>query len=112
MSALADELRVVVREVLREELPRLLTAHLQARAPAPRSDARLSVADAARVAHRHPDTIRRAIKTHALHATKPAGGREWIIDQAEIERWRNGPASTPLDMQAEVEKALARIRGT
>jgi excisionase family DNA binding protein len=118
MSALADEIKDAVREVLRQvlcevlrqELPRAL-AQLQPTRPAPQlCPARLSVAEAAARAHRHPDTLRRAIKAGTLRATRPAGGREWVVDSAELERWVSGPASAPLDMQAEVDKAVARVR--
>jgi excisionase family DNA binding protein len=112
VSALADEMKAALREVLREELPRALAALQGAATPAPPPRGRLSVAEAAALAHRHQDTIRRAIRAGALKAMKPAGGREWIIEAAEVERWtRSGTPASAVDIAAEVDKAVARARG-
>jgi excisionase family DNA binding protein len=117
MSALvvipADELRAMLREVLRDEL--------NARnADAPPTNGMshrtgpLSVSEAAQVAHRHQETIRRAIHDHTLRATKPEGGREWLIESNELQRWMRAqkPKRSPRasDMAGEVESAVARAR--
>jgi len=117
MSALvvipADELRAMLREVLREEF----NARHSDASPAngmSYSTGTLSVAEAARHAHRHPETLRRAIHDRTLQATKPEGGREWVIDTNELQRWMKAktPKRSPRasDMAGEVESAVARAR--
>ncbi len=115
MSALivipADELRAMLREVVREEL----SARTGDSAPTNgigRRSGTLSVAEAAQVAHRHPETIRRAIHDTILRATKPEGGREWLIESNELRRWMKaqGPkrSARALNMKSEVDSAVAR----
>jgi len=117
MSALivvpADELRAMLREVLRDELnsrnPDLPSADGMGN-----RTGQLSVAEAAQIAHRHPETIRRAIHDRTLQATKPEGGREWLIEPNELQRWMKAqrPKRPPRasDMAGEVESAVARAR--
>jgi len=108
VSALAEEIKSALREVLREELAGVL-ARVPSTAPQSLPRGRLSVPEAAELARRHPDTVRRAIKAGELHATKPVGAREWILDRAEVERWIRGSHSPdPTSMQADVERAVAR----
>ncbi len=117
MSALvvipADELRAMLRKVLREELnARATDVPLVNGMSHPTGP--LSVAEAAQIAHRHPETIRRAIHDRILQATKPEGGREWLIEQSELQRWMKAqkPKRPPRasDMASEVESAVARAR--
>jgi excisionase family DNA binding protein len=113
MSALADEIKAAVRDALREELPVLLRAHCaHAQPPAIAQSSRpLSVGEAAQLAHRHPDTVRRAIHSGALLARRPGGGREWVIAPADLRRWmdRPGTGKSPVDLGAEVEVAVRRL---
>jgi excisionase family DNA binding protein len=73
----------------------------------------LSVAEAGRIAHRHPETIRRAINGGFLRASKPGGGREWLIEASELRRWmkakRPKRPERASDLTSEVESALARV---
>src|SRR5260370_17041167 len=114
MSALivvpADELRAMLREVVREEL----SARTGDSAPTNgigRRSGTLSVAEAAQIAHRHPETIRRAIHDGALRATKPEGGREWLIESNELRRWMKAQApkrSPPaLNMKSQAHSPVA-----
>jgi excisionase family DNA binding protein len=49
------------------------------------SDSRLSVAEAARIVGRSPDTVRRAIQSGALEAER-VGVRGWyLVDAADVE---------------------------
>ncbi len=117
MSALvvisADELRAMLREVLRDELDARNAAAPPANGMSCRTGT-LSVAEAAQITHRHPETIRRAIHDRTLQATKPEGGREWLIEPDELQRWMKAqkPKRSPRasDMAGEVESAVARVR--
>jgi excisionase family DNA binding protein len=104
VSALAEEIKAALREVLREELPRLAAG-----LPLSREPSRIGVPEAATLANRHPDTVRRAIKAGRLHAMKPEGAREWILDGRDVDRWIRGERQAPpTDVKADVESALAR----
>jgi excisionase family DNA binding protein len=107
-----ETLRETLREVVREEL-RPVLEQLRAGVPAPSpAPGPLSVAEAATLAHRNPETIRRAIKSGALRARRPQGGRAWVIDGAELHRWAGGgAAAVGLDMDREVENAVRKARG-
>ena len=117
MSALiiipADELRAMLREVLRDELNARSADAPLAIGMGYRAGP-LSVAEAAQIAHRHPETIRRAIHDRTLQATKPEGGREWVIESNELQRWMGAPKPKrpprASDMASEVESAVARAR--
>lgn len=109
MSALAEEIKQAVREALREELPRLLNPNKVALDPL----AGLSVADAAKYAHKSPYAVRRAIADGALTASKPTGGREWTIIASDLEQWmgRKKSAPTPIDILERRRQILARAAG-
>lgn len=102
-----EELRAILREIVREELNARLTNAVS------NGKGVLSVAEAAQAAHRHVETIRRAIHRGTLRASKPEAGREWVIEATELQRWMN--ALTPqhsigsVDM-AEIESIQARAR--
>jgi excisionase family DNA binding protein len=118
MSALivvpADELRAMLREVVREELNARTEEPPRVNGTASHNGT-LSVAEAAQIAHRHPETIRRAIHDGGLRATKPEGGREWLIESKELRRWMKAqaPKRSPraLNMKSEVDSAVARVLG-
>jgi excisionase family DNA binding protein len=107
----ADELRAMLREVVREEL-NARTGEAPPIHGTASHNGTLSVAEAAQIAHRHPETIRRAIHDSALRATKPEGGREWLIESNELRRWMKAqePKRSPgaLSMKSEVDSAVAR----
>jgi excisionase family DNA binding protein len=107
LSALADEIRTALREVLRDELPRLVAGLLHASRSG--SPARIGVAEAAALSNRHPDTVRRAIKKGRLRAARPSGARVWVIETRDVERWvRGDERDAKADMSGDVEAAVAR----
>jgi excisionase family DNA binding protein len=116
MSALVittpEELRAMLREVVDEALNDLPRGRTLANGNQTTPET-LSVAEAAQIAHRHPETIRRAINDATLRASKPAGGREWLIEAVELQRWMNAKRSKRSErasnLSSEVEDALARI---
>ena len=104
-----DEFKTAVADVLRAELPRIL----RETSPSTVAERRptCSVAEAAKVACRHPDTVRRAIKAGELRAFHPLGAREWVIESADLDRWlQRVPASNVVDLDLEARKALDRAR--
>jgi excisionase family DNA binding protein len=107
----ADELRAMLREVVREELNARVAEAPPINGMGNRTGT-LSVVEAAQIAHRNPETIRRAIRDSTLRATKPEGGREWLIESNELRRWMKaqGPKRSPraLNMKSEVDSAVAR----
>jgi excisionase family DNA binding protein len=107
-----EELRAMLREVVREELDARTAEAPPINGAMGYRSGTLSVAEAAQMAHRNPETIRRAIHDSTLRATKPEGGREWLIESNELRRWMKaaGPKRSPraLDMKSEVESAVAR----
>lgn len=108
MSSIDEAFTETMRQVVREEVRAALAEQkAPSRIPTP---ARLSVMEAAALAHKHPDTIRRAIKGKDLRATKPRGSREWVVSGEDFDRWITGASLHPLDMASEVDKAVARVR--
>jgi len=110
MSALAEEIEQAVRKVLREELPRMLGAERSSGHVALDPNVGLSVPEAAKVAHRAPDTVRRAIRAGALRASHPEGGREWVIAPVDLEAWLGRRKRTPavVDIGTLARQAAAR----
>ncbi len=108
MSALADEIRAAVREELRPLLGRLDALRPAGLDPL----AGLDITEAARVAHRSPDTLRRAIREGKLKATRPDGGRQWIVLAGDLEQWMGRRKTQQrVDIEAAGRQALARAVG-
>jgi excisionase family DNA binding protein len=101
MSALAEEIKAALREVLREELPRALSL-LQPRTD---EDGYLSVQKAATLVEVHPDTIRAWVKDGRLVAHR--AGRELRIRRDQLRRFLEGGGPqknrpTPEEKAAEI----------
>lgn len=45
-----------------------------------------TVLEAARILRVHPRTIRRRIRSRSLIATKPSGGRAWLIPESALKQ--------------------------
>lgn len=58
--------------------------------PAPQQLTRLTVAQASANAHRHPDTIRRALEAGDLHGTQRCRGGRWTIRPECLDAWLDG----------------------
>lgn len=104
-GALSELIRNAVREVLREELPRLLAG-----SGTPPNDAPLSPAAAAELAGCTAETVRRAVRAGALpFATR---GRSILLERADVLRWsgRSAPAKV-VDLADAARQAVARARG-
>ena len=50
-------------------------------------DDQLTLPQAAAILGRKPDSLRRQAGRGALRAYKIGGGRDWIVDRAEVERY-------------------------
>lgn len=51
---------------------------------------RLTVAEAALVARRHPVTMRRALESGELHGTQRVAGGRWTIKSKCLDAWADG----------------------
>ncbi len=113
MSALTDEIKTAVREVLREEVRQLLVEMR----PAPTSttgaasELAVSVARAAELSGYTHETILARINEGQLHATKPGGSREWRILVDDLRRWLASESSEKvvLDNKSEARKIVAGL---
>lgn len=82
-----DEIRAVVREELRSVLAELRSL-LAVAAPAPTSDALLTVEQVAtRCGGVEPETVRGWIHKGGLRARRPPGSRLLLISPADLERF-------------------------
>lgn len=101
-----EDLRAVVREVIREEVAALTrTATIEHKEY-------LSTAEAARIAGRHPDTIRAWIRSGRLR-TLPRQGREHArIDPQDLEaalKRPERPEREPVDADQWAQGILRRV---
>jgi len=69
----------------------------------------LSVADAARLAQRDPETIRRAIRNGNLAASRPGRGR-YLIDFSTLTLWLNKQQWSDVSPERVAEGILAQIK--
>jgi excisionase family DNA binding protein len=110
-------LRDLVRDVLRGELRAILQEELRATRPDPPATKvtkdYLTVREAAEVASKKEPTIREWIKRGLLHASRPAGGREYLIRQTDLIRCIGGLTAVPdaVDVESEALKVVGRLRG-
>lgn len=90
MSALAPSLVLeAIREMSDQERHELCEL-LAISAPDKKAEAALlTVQEAARRAVCHAETIRRAIRSHALHASQV--GSTWRVTEADLEDWMTAP---------------------
>lgn len=88
MSALADELRAVVREELDRAL-RELREHRAGAAPPSRADADLSVSDVMAVTGASDRVVRHWLTTGQLVGHRYPGSRRWRIRPADLEAFRS-----------------------
>lgn len=118
MSAIEQALREAVAAELApvtEELRalRLEVQQLRETKPAPPDpDQRFLLPEAAVLAKKHPDTLRRAIKAKKLKGSKPDGGREWVIRRGDLNDYLAGrrPGLKAVDENRKIEDAVARAR--
>lgn len=54
---------------------------------------RLTVAEAADVAGRHPDTVRRALADGSLPGWQRVKGGTWMVKPEDLAAWMDGTAS-------------------
>jgi excisionase family DNA binding protein len=106
MSALADEIKAALREVLREELPRALSL-LQ---PRSNEDGYLSVQKAATLAEVHPDTIRAWVKDGRLVAHRAGCGLRIRRDDLRRFLEGGGPQKNRPTPEEDADAILARRR--
>lgn len=110
-EAVAAELAPVTQELraLRAEVQQLR----ETKPPPPDPDQRLLVPEAAALAGKHPDTLRRAIKAKKLKASKVDGGREWAIRRGDLNDYLAGSsraARGEVDERRKIEDAVAKVR--
>ena len=94
MSALAPSLVLeAIREMSDQERYELCEL-LAISAPDKKAEAALlTVQEAARHAVCHAETIRRAIRSHALHASQV--GLTWRVTEADLKEWMTAPTPAP-----------------
>lgn len=116
MSALTDEIKTAVREVLREEVRQLLvelrpTASAANDAP---PEFAVSVSRAAELSGYTHETILARINDGQLRATKPGGSREWRILVDDLRRWLASESGEKvvLDNKSEARKIVAGLAST
>jgi hypothetical protein len=106
LAPLEGELRA-----LRSELHQLAVAAVHT--PAPDPDHFLPLPEAARVAGKHPDTLRRAIRQKRLKASKADGAREWSVRRGDLQEYLSPSAGRPrLDEERKIAQAVSRVRKT
>ncbi|MDQ3364345.1 MAG: helix-turn-helix domain-containing protein [Myxococcota bacterium] len=96
MSTLERELRDLVREIVRDEVKRALSAVVQ-------RDEYLSTINAAALAGVHPDTVRRWIREGRL--AEHRAGRELRIRRADLETLLRSNVRDPDELSPEERAA-------
>jgi excisionase family DNA binding protein len=111
-----DEMKEAVREVLREELPKLLReARGPAVAPAPPAPGLLSLKQAAAWLGYHPKTVEKWAKAGVLVGDRPGGknGR-WRFELDELKAFKARHAAAndaPATYREKADATLKQIRG-
>lgn len=86
-QSIEDIIRIVVREVLRDELASLRELIVQQKAPVPVTRDFLSSAEVADLAGCHPVSVRRALEGGELHGTQPQVGARWRVGRECALAW-------------------------
>lgn len=69
---------------------------------------RLTVAEAAAVGRRHPETVRKALQDGTLHGTQRMKRGPWLIQPACLDAWLDNEQCEHQDAKAAVTSLAAR----
>jgi hypothetical protein len=70
----------------------------------------LTADQAAAVAHRHPDTIRRALADGSLHGKQRTARGRWLIEPACLDAWESGRTCSHRAKKSNVVDLAGRTR--